>query len=295
MSLPKGSLHLANGLSYEGRSFGAPISRGGECVFQTGMVGYIESLTDPSYTGQILVLSYPHIGNYGVPPVETDEFGVLKNFESSRIHVAGLIVADYSDSFSHWNAIKSLGAWLKENNVPAICHVDTRAIIKQIRDNGSLLGSVLHEDTPASEVVPEDPNKRNLVAEVSCAEPRFYGPEDADVTVLAVDCGMKLNQLRSLLKRGCRVHVVPWDYDFTELEFDGLFLSNGPGNPVKAAETVKNIRTFIGSEAKKQGSQIRPIMGVCLGNQLLALAVGATTYKLPFGNRYVSRVHATVS
>jgi carbamoyl-phosphate synthase/aspartate carbamoyltransferase/dihydroorotase len=280
---PKASLVLADGTTYQGQSFGAELSVSGECVFQTGMVGYIESLTDPSYRGQILILAYPLIGNYGVPPEDLNEYGFSKNFESSQIQVAGLIVADYSDQYSHWNAKSSLGDWLKKNNVPAVFGIDTRALIKKIRHAGVMLGRVLQAKDKLDTVPLEDPNSRNLVAEVSTKEVKVYG--SGDKTIMMVDCGIKYNQIRCFLQRGVKVKVVPWDYDFAKdyNEFDGLFLSNGPGDPVMASTTVNNLKRLL--EKEEANPTPKPIFGICLGNQLLGLAAGAKTYKLKFGNR----------
>ena len=266
------SLELVDGTVAEGFSFGAPRSVSGEVVFNTGMVGYPESLTDPSYRGQILVLTYPLIGNYGVPP-EVREHGILKYFESERIQVAGLVVSECCERYSHWNAVKSLSEWLIERSVPAIRGIDTRALTKRIREKGTMLGRIVHDDA-----VPfEDPNKRNLVAEVSVTEPEVFG--EGRPRVLAVDCGMKNNIIRCFLKRGVSVVRVPWDHDFNdgEHEWDGLFLSNGPGDPKMCAATIAHLKEAL--------ARRRRIFGICLGNQLLALAAGADTYKLKYGHR----------
>ncbi len=281
-------LELEDGTVLEGTSFGAGRSAAGEVVFNTGMVGYPESLTDPSYRGQILVLTYPLVGNYGVPP-GIQEGGIPTFFESERIQAAGLVVAEYCERYSHWNAARSLGAWLVENDVPAIQGVDTRALTKKLREKGTMLGRITCE----GEVPFEDPNARNLVAEVSVRRPVVYGAQERSVsrggtkgrgrggrhTVLAVDCGMKSNIIRCLLRRGAAVVRVPWDFDFNdcEFEYDGLLLSNGPGDPKMCAATIANLRTALERKTK--------IFGICLGNQLLALAAGADTYKLPFGHR----------
>jgi carbamoyl-phosphate synthase small subunit len=266
------TLELEDGTAVEGRSFGAPRPAAGEVVFNTGMVGYPESLTDPSYRGQILVLTYPLVGNYGVPPADRER-GILRYFESERIQVAGLVVSEHCERYSHWNAVKSLGAWLEEEGVPGVQGVDTRALTRRIRESGTMLGRIVGEGA-----VPfEDPNARNLVREVSVQEPVLYG--EGRPRVLAVDCGMKNNIVRCLLARGASVIRVPWDHDFNDgrLEWDGLILSNGPGDPKMCAATIAHVR-----EAMARG---RRIFGICLGNQLLALAAGADTYKLPYGHR----------
>ncbi|EEA21481.1 Carbamoyl-phosphate synthase [Talaromyces marneffei ATCC 18224] len=306
----KMALELEDGTVYQGYSFGAEKSVAGELVFQTGMVGYPESVTDPSYRGQILVITFPLVGNYGVPSRETmDEIlkELPKHFESSQIHIAALVVASYfGEDYSHFLAKSSLGTWLKEQNVPAVYGIDTRALTKRIREEGSMLGRLLLESSqvpngteitsPAEwkqhfeQVEWVDPNKKNLVAEVSIREPRLFTPPEAvalkhpsgrPVRVLCLDVGMKYNQLRCLLSRGVEVLVIPWNYDFHTLagsEYDGLFLSNGPGDPATIPAAVQNISKTV------QEGRI-PIFGICLGHQLLARAVGANTIKMKFGNR----------
>ena len=259
----------------------------GEVVFSTGMVGYTESLTDPSYRGQLLVSTFPMVGNYGVPGVSLagggraprlDALGLRHGFESDRIHAAALVVQDYSHHYSHWDALQSLGAWLEQEGVPAISGVDTRALTKLIRSAGALKGRI---EVEGEEPLPfSDPNDRNLVAEVSTNATTVYNA-GGDVKVLAVDCGMKHAIVRQLVARGAEVTVVPWDHAFAaELGgFDGLFLSNGPGDPTRCEATIAQLREALAHDAPK------PIFGICLGNQLLGLAAGAQTLKLPFGNR----------
>jgi len=290
----KGALILEDGSVYQGYSFGYPISSAGEVVFTTGMVGYPESLTDPSFRGQILVCTYPLIGNYGVPAKEQQD-GLLKNFESERIHVQGLIVADYSPEPSHWNSTQSLGSWLSEEKIPALYGIDTRALTKQIREKGVMLGKIIIADditsnlfgnlpshmssnlpSPLSgDILFDDPNVRNLVAEVSTKEKIIYpkGP----IKILLIDCGVKHNIICSFLKRNVTVIRVPWDYDFFGEEFDALFISNGPGDPKQCKKTIENIQ--------KAFLLNKPIFGICLGSQLVALAAGADTYKLKYGHR----------
>ncbi|KAG0253856.1 hypothetical protein BG011_006118, partial [Mortierella polycephala] len=301
------TLVLQDGSSYQGISFGAEAkSIAGECVFQTGMVGYPESLTDPSYRGQILVLTFPLVGNYGVPSRETMDpllKDLPKYFESNEIHIAGLIVGQYSQDFSHFLAASSLGAWLKEYNIPAIYGIDTRAMTKKIRSKGVMLGKILFPVAVVGPtVVPADaewmgeyqnvdwvdPNDRNLVAEVSLKEPKLYSPEPSTAVmgpngktlrILAVDVGMKYNQIRCFVARGVEVKVVPWDYDFNaDTDYDGLFISNGPGDPTTTKITIANL-------TKALQVARTPIFGICLGHQLLALASGGTTKKMKFGNR----------
>lgn len=272
-------LILQDGSCFKGISFGADASISGEVVFNTGMVGYPESFTDPSYAGQILVLTYPLIGNYGVPGEEKDSFGILKNFESDKIQIQALVVSEYSEEYSHYTAKTSLSAWLKKNNIPAISGVDTRALTKKLREHGVMLGKIVMDKDSPKKIKLEDPNLQNLVAKVSIKEPIVYKNKPDSKKVILVDCGAKNNIMRSLLARGLTVIKVPWDYNFMsgEFDFDGIMLSNGPGDPKMCKATIENIRNAI---AKKI-----PLFGICLGNQLLALAAGADTYKLKYGHR----------
>ncbi|MEY4747100.1 MAG: hypothetical protein RLZZ416_149 [Candidatus Parcubacteria bacterium] len=260
-------LILKDGTVFEGESFGASVSTAGEVVFNTGMTGYVESLTDPSYAGQIVVLTYPLIGNYGVPDHST--------WESEKIRVSGLVVSEYSQNYSHRDAIRSLAEWLKASGVPAIMGIDTRALTKKLREHGVMLGQLI-EGEPGAFI---DPNKENLVAKVSPKEVRTYG--NGAVKIVAIDCGMKENIVRSLTRPETTVIRVPWDYDFLKKPpaggYDALFISNGPGDPTMCKPTIEHIRA-----AMKTG---KPILGICLGNQLLALAAGAKTYKLKYGHR----------
>ncbi len=267
----KVSLVLEDGTRFEGKSFGYDHSIAGEVVFYTAMTGYPESLTDPSYTGQILVSTYPMIGNYGVPTDLLDE-GIHAHYESHKVHISGLIISDYSSEYSHWNAQKSLGDWLKESKVPGLYDIDTRALTKVLRVKGSMLGKIEFEDEPIDFY---DPNKENLVAIASIQKKEVYG--NGEHKVVLIDCGVKNNIIRCLLKRNATVIRVPWDYDFSGEEYDGIFISNGPGDPARCEKTVENIKKVMDIE--------KPIMGICLGNQLLARAAGADTFKLKFGHR----------
>lgn len=268
------TLILENGIRFEGWSFGYDGPCDGEVVFSTAMVGYPESLTDPSYSGQILCVTYPLIGNYGVPDDGVDEWGISKNFESEKIHVRGLVISDCSFEYSHWNAVKSLDQWLREQKIPGIYGIDTRELTKILRENGSMLGMIVPEGVSKSFPVP-DPNMENQVAVVSCKEVIRYGKGEKKVVM--VDCGVKHNILRCFVNRGIEIVRVPWDYDFNTLDYDGLFISNGPGNPEFCDVTVANIR-----KAMETG---KPIFGICMGNQLLCRAAGAKTYKLKYGHR----------
>ena len=271
LQLKQAKLTLEDGTVFTGKSFGSEKAVAGEVVFYTGMTGYPESLTDPSYTGQILVSTYPMIGNYGVP-VNRMENGVHAHYESDKLHITALIISDYSFEYSHWNAEKSLSDWLKEWNVPGVFGIDTRALTKILREKGSMLGKIEFDDQPIDFY---DPNKENLVAIASCSKKEVYG--NGKHKVVLVDCGVKNNIIRCLLDRDATVIRVPWDYDFTAEQYDWLFISNGPGDPAMCDATVKYIKSAIDAE--------KPIMGICLGNQLLARAAGAETYKLKYGHR----------
>ena len=278
-------LILDDGSVFCGWSFGAEVNTVGEVVFNTAMMGYPESLTDPSYAGQILVTTFPLIGNYGVP--ETGGQPLPTFMESDKIHVKGLVVADYSQEYSHWNAKESLSSWLKREGIPAISGIDTRRLTKLLREHGVMRGRIIIEHSTLSiEHCPEDYGSINWVEKVSCKEVITYKPEYSMFNgqcsmkkVVLVDCGVKANIIRCLLNRSVEVIRVPWDYDFNQLEFDGLFLANGPGDPEQCGKTVEHIRTFLNNK------EVKPLMGICLGNQLLARAAGAKTYKLKYGHR----------
>ena len=306
-------LILDDGTEFCGWSFGYEANAVGEVVFNTAMTGYPESLTDPSYAGQILVTTYPLIGNYGVP--ETGGEPLPKFMESERIHVKGLVVADYSEKYSHWNAKESLAEWLKREKIPAITGIDTRRLTQRLRESGVMRGRIIiSENSDYSEH--SDYGSINWVEQVSCKEVITYKPDPTAAAnwlcrccsrsaifkrtwmalayaqhsslftlhssfprVVLVDCGVKANIIRCLVNRGVEVIRVPWDYDFNQLDFDGLFLANGPGDPEQCNKTVEHIRTFLNNP------NVRPLMGICLGNQLLARAAGAKTYKLKYGHR----------
>jgi carbamoyl-phosphate synthase small subunit len=265
------SLILEDGKEFVGFSFGYDQSVSGEVVFNTAMTGYPESLTDPSYKGQILVLTYPIVGNYGVPSkLKADN--LYKYFESYALHISGLIICDYTDSYSHWNADKSLGEWLKEYKIPGIYGIDTRALTKILREQGTMLGKIIFD---GKDIGFYDPNKDNLVAQVSTNKKNIYG--SGKYRILLIDCGVKYNIIRNLLKRDTTVIVVPWDWDISGEDYDGLFISNGPGDPKMCEKTIANIKKALDKDT--------PIYGICLGNQLMGLAAGAETYKLKYGHR----------
>lgn len=275
--MKKVTLVLDDGTKFDGYSFGYEKPVAGEVVFNTAMMGYPESLTDPSYAGQMLVMTFPLVGNYGVPKFSIEPDGLPTFMESDRIYATAIIVSDYSQQFSHWNASESLADWLKREQVPGITGIDTRQLTKLLRERGVMMGQLVFSDS--SEVVenPESYDSINWVERVSCKEVIRYN-EGAGKKVVLVDCGVKANIIRCLVRRGCEVIRVPWNYDYTDMQFDGLFLANGPGDPDKCGAAVDIL--------EKQMSQSRkPICGICMGNQLLAKAAGATIYKLKYGHR----------
>jgi carbamoyl-phosphate synthase small subunit len=267
---------LEDGAEYEGIVFGAIAGVAGEVVFNTGMVGYPESLTDPSYAGQILTLTYPLIGNYGVAEYTEDDFGLPVGFESTRIQAAGLIVWEHSDRYSHYRSARSLDQWLQSEGTPALAGVDTRALTKRLREKGTMLGAIEPDGIDEPPVI-YDPNATDLVSTVSVEQVAEYIHADDAPNVVVLDCGCKASIIRCLLQRGLNVTRVPHDHYFPGKDFDGLVISNGPGNPQMCPAAIRNIERALALDA--------PILGICLGNQLLALAAGAETFKLPFGHR----------
>lgn len=264
-------LILEDGTEYKGILKGAAKSISGELVFNTAMTGYPESLTDPSYKGQILVATYPLIGNYGVPDSSKENL-LMKHFESSKLHLSAFVVSDYSDDFSHWNAESNLSVWMEKNGIPLLYGIDTRALTQKIRDNGSMLAKIV---VNGIDIEIEDPNLRNLVAEVSNPEVQTYG--EGKHRILLIDCGLKNNIIRHLLTRDTTVVRVPWNFDISKQDYDGLFISNGPGDPKQCHDTIQNLKFAFNNK--------KPIFGICLGSQLMALAADADTYKMPFGHR----------
>ena len=296
----KAILILEDGSQFEGWSFGAEKEVAGEVVFNTAMTGYPESLTDPSYAGQLMVLTYPLVGNYGVPPFTIMDNGLPVYMESEKIHVEAMIVSDYSEEYSHWNACESLESWLVREGIPGVTGIDTRALTKKIRERGVMMGRIVFEGVDKGQWEMENYGDINYVDRVSCKEIIIYEnnasrsfPVDTPVDeincqlsidncqsrkrVVLLDCGVKANIIRSLLNRNLTVVRVPWNYDFNGLDYDGLFLSNGPGDPDTCEAAVRNIREALRGD--------RPICGICMGNQLLAKAGGATIYKLKYGHR----------
>ena len=302
-------LILEDGTEFRGWSFGYEQNAVGEVVFNTAMTGYPESLTDPSYAGQILTFTYPLIGNYGVPETGGDALPFF--MESDRIHPKAIVVADYSEKYSHWNAKTSLSEWLKREKVPGVTGIDTRRLTQVLREHGVMMGRIVVDAaatplpcrggvgggvsdfaaddltlqtpplTPPLEgrgmVAPEDYGSVNWVEKVSCKDVIRYN-EGAGKKVVLVDCGVKANIIRCLIRRGVEVIRVPWNYDYTGIDFDGLFLANGPGDPDTCVDAVDILR-------KQMSMSRKPICGICMGNQLLAKAGGATVYKLKYGHR----------
>ena len=277
----KVTLRLSDGTCFHGTSFGYEQPVAGEVVFNTAMTGYPESLTDPSYAGQLMVLTFPLVGNYGVPATTIGANGIADFMESEHIHASALIVSDYSEVFSHWNAKLSLAAWLQREHIPAITGIDTRALTKCLREHGVMMGQILFDDEPDN-IPSATYGGVNYVARVSCHDIIRYN-EGTGKRVLLLDCGVKHNILRCLVERGVEIIRVPWDYDFNTLDFDGLFLSNGPGDPNTCDIAVQHIRAFL--ERENMARTPRPLMGICMGNQLLGKAVGAEVYKLKYGHR----------
>lgn len=302
------TLILDDGTRFRGQSFGYEKPVAGEVVFNTAMTGYPESLTDPSYAGQLMTLTYPLVGNYGVPPFTIEGNGLATFMESEKIHAEAIIVSDYSENYSHWNAVESLADWLKREHVPGITGIDTRELTKVLREHGVMMGRIVFDDAMDNgEWKMDNYGEVNYVDRVSCKDIIVYAGGESKTfpvstpkgelnsqlstlnsplstlhsplkKVVLVDCGVKTNILRCLLRRGVEVIRVPWDYDFNLLQFDGLFISNGPGDPDTCDAAVQNIR-------KAMANEKLPIFGICMGNQLLSKAGGAKIYKLKYGHR----------
>lgn len=279
------ALHLKSGQSFHGRSFGAPKSIFGETVFSTSITSYTESMTDPSYRGEILVFTTPMIGNYGVPSNEapTDSYDVGMVLESRRVQCAGVVVADVAEKFSHHAAVESIHSWCERHGVPGITGVDTRAITTLLRDQGTTLGKIaVGADVSSPAPKPEeywDPSTENLVDQVSTKTPYLLNP-GGDIKIAVLDFGAKANMVRALVRRGAAVHVLPWDYDFNSVKdnYDGLLLSNGPGDPVHCMPAALNLRKTLQEWNK-------PVFGICMGHQIIGLAAGLDAYRMRFGNR----------
>ncbi|KAJ3772911.1 carbamoyl-phosphate synthase [Lentinula raphanica] len=284
-ALPPATLHLKSGQSFLGRSFGAPKSIYGETVFSTSITSYTESMTDPSYRGQILVFTTPLIGNYGVPlnraPTNAHDVGVV--LESQGIQCAAVVVSDVAEKFSHYTAAESLASWCQRYDIPGITGVDTRAITRLLRDQGTTLGRLtVGSDASLPPPNPDefwDPSLENLVDQVSTKEPYEVNPSGS-IKIALLDFGAKANILRSLIRRGAAVTVLPWNYDFNAVrdQYDGLFLSNGPGDPTHCMEAALKLRRTLEEWTK-------PVFGICMGHQIIGMAAGLDAYRMTFGNR----------
>ncbi|HYL25753.1 MAG TPA: glutamine-hydrolyzing carbamoyl-phosphate synthase small subunit [Burkholderiales bacterium] len=271
------TLQLADGSVLRGRSFGADRAVSGEVVFNTAMAGYVEALTDPSYCGQILVFTYPLIGNYGVPARRAH--GSLDGpYESDRIQVQGVVVQNYVEGYSHHAACRSLHEWLAAEGVPGLTGVDTRALTRRLREHGTMQGWFA---SPAERAAPID-MREEVFRRVAPRETVRHG--DGRPTVLLIDAGAKDSLVRSLLERGACVLRAPWHCDLATLarEADAILIGNGPGDPKDLQPLIRQVRALLATWRK-------PIFGVCLGNQILALAAGADTYKLPYGHRGINQ------
>ena len=283
----KAVLVLEDGSHFFGHGFGSVKKVSGEIVFSTSMVGYPEALTDPSYKGQILTLTYPLVGNYGVPPYDL-ELGIPRYFESESIKVTGLAIHELCKKPYHWASTKTLEEWLKNENIPGIYGIDTRRLTKKLRVKGVMLGILqvceegeepnLEKLLKEAKTVP-DPNRRDLVGEVTVKEPVHHEVGGSKVVAL-IDCGVKYGILRNLLKRGINVVRMPYNFSAKEILEDNpncVVISNGPGDPKKCVETIECVRELVEEDI--------PVMGVCLGVQILALAMGGDTFKLKYGHR----------
>ncbi|OGH59494.1 MAG: carbamoyl phosphate synthase small subunit [Candidatus Magasanikbacteria bacterium RIFCSPHIGHO2_01_FULL_33_34] len=275
MEFIESQLILKKGITFKGLS---PSNQKeiyyGEVVFTTGMTGYIETLTDPSYAGEIITFTYPLIGNYGVPE--------KKYWESEKIHVSGIIVSEACTNWDHINGKSSLLNWLESQKVPIMTNVDTRELTKQLREYGVMPGAILptnySSNSQNKKLNYTNLSDQNLIPEVSTKIKNIYNQKKSNnKTIIVVDCGIKNNILRSLKELPLTIHHVPYNYDYTQEKFDAVFLSNGPGDPKVCIETIAILKKAMKLE--------KPIFGICLGSQILALAAGADTYKLKYGHR----------
>ncbi len=282
----KATLRLENGMEFHGYSFGCDRQCCGDVVFNTSMVGYPEQLTDPAYCGQILCLTYPLVGNYGVPSEVLEAEEVSRNFESLRIQPCGLVAFDYCEDYSNWEAVKSLEQWMLEHGLTGIYGIDTRELTKLLRDKGQMSGCIIPEGSEAAGDSEKKATKATP-ADVTCASVIRYGARPAEEVlnangskaavaqgkkVVLVDCGVKHSLIRSLFARGVEVIRVPYGYDFTALEYDGVFVSDGPGNPAECTHTIEMLRKVM-----QEG---RPVFGSGLGYMLVALAAGCRVQSL---------------
>jgi len=272
----KGFLILEDKTIIKGKLFGYSKKAAGEVVFTTGMVGYPQTLTDPSFKGQIIVFTFPLIGNYGIPS-SSYQNKLIKNFQSGKIQAEGIVISCKSQSSSHWQAKLCLEDWLKKNKIPGLFEIDTRMLTKKLRQKGTMLGRITNHKTKQKKEIFFDPNRENLVEKVSCRQSLFF--PGGKKKVLLLDCGVKQDIIRSLQELKATVIQTPWNFDpfVNNLKFDGLVISNGPGDPQKVKKTIATVRKII--------IKNKPILGICLGHQILALAAGGQTYKLKYGHR----------
>ena len=275
---------MVDGSEFSGKIFGWEENSTGEVVFTTGMTGFEQSITDPSFAGQILVFTFPLVGNYGIPSENKDKNGILENFESKNPFIKGLVVSDFSENFSHHSAKKSIQKWLQENKIPGICGIDTRKLTQKIRESGSILGQIVIENSKIQKKI-IDPNLGNLAKNVSTKKLKILEPENfSGISIAAIDTGIKNNILREFLQRGIKIFLCPIDFSIEQIysEISGVFLANGPGDPkIIFPEIQKNILWA----AEKN----LPIFGICLGNQLINLSFGGNTFKMKFGHRGVNQ------
>lgn len=283
-------LMLQDGRYFQGIGFGATKKIGGEIVFNTITgAGYNETLTDPSYQGQIVVMTHPLVGNYGVPAWEKDIYGIHRYFESDSIKVSGFVVSECCKNPSHYESVKTLNEFLLEEDIPGIEWVDTRAITKILREEGvqvGLLAVFNPGEKPDIEKLREnvkivrDPNLRHLVSEVSTKEVKKFTPKNSRGKVVVIDLGVKNNILRNLVSRGLEIILVPYNYTYEKvmkLNPDGVFITNGPGDPAMYKSPIELSRNLIENNIAT--------MGICLGNQIIGLAAGGSSYKLKYGHR----------
>ena len=282
----KCTLKLSDGNSFEGSLIGAPLSSSGELVFTTGMVGYSEAITDPSYFAQILCFTYPLIGNYGIPPLPAGfNLPLERGFESTKPHAAAVIVTIDSPETFHWNSFQSLDSWLEAQKVPGIVGLDTRHLVHLIRSTPNLLGIVEPANaqgwrdfgnlSPVSKKGFFDPGEHVVLPEVSIKERRLLG--NGKTRIAFVDCGVKWNIIRQFLEKDCQVELLPWDTDLSTVDCDGWLISNGPGDPTKTGNLCSQVSKLL------EGDQ--PLMGICLGHQIVALATGMKTQRMTYGHR----------
>lgn len=269
----KCQLELSTGATFEGELIGAPVAASGEMVFTTGMVGYSEAMTDPSYCGQILTFTYPLIGNYGIPTIpKALELPIPRGFESAKVNTAAVILTIDSEEVFHWNSFHSLDSWLRDEGVPGIVGLDTRHLVHLVRQTPNLLARVVPEGVEKPAFF--DPGQHEIVQRVSTKTRRRIGKGKSRIAL--VDCGVKWNIIRQLVERDCEVELIPWNDDFKNIDCSGWLLSNGPGDPTKTP-LVGHVKELLTTDV--------PILGICLGHQILSLAAGAKTKRMQYGHR----------